>query len=157
PKGSWQYQALRDWIVSGARWEKGSGEVRSVQIDPPEHAFKKAGESARLRVTAHFARGDSADITPFCDFRTNDDAVAEGSPVGEARAVRPGAPGVVVSSRGNVLPVRVLVPAPTPPGFVSPKVPEVNYIDCEVFARLRRLNMVPSDLAPDAEFLRRLY
>ena len=34
--------------------------------------------------------------------------------------------------------------------------PEVNYIDREVFAKLRRLNMVPSDLSGDAEFLRRV-
>ena len=33
---------------------------------------------------------------------------------------------------------------------------EVNYIDREVFAKLKRLNMVPSDLASDAEFLRRV-
>ena len=34
--------------------------------------------------------------------------------------------------------------------------PEVNYIDREVFAKLRRLNIVPSDLSGDAEFLRRV-
>src|SRR5439155_19894017 len=32
----------------------------------------------------------------------------------------------------------------------------VNDIDREVFAKLRRLNIVPSDLAGDAEFLRRV-
>ena len=34
--------------------------------------------------------------------------------------------------------------------------PEVNYIDREVFAKLQLLNMVPSDLAADDEFLRRV-
>src|SRR5207248_9964905 len=51
---------------------------------------------------------------------------------------------------------RGLVPMPTASGFVYPQVPEVNYIDREVFAKLRRLNMVPSELASDAEFLRRV-
>ena len=34
--------------------------------------------------------------------------------------------------------------------------PEVNYIDREVFTRLKKLNMAPSDLSSDEEFLRRL-
>src|SRR5581483_85958 len=62
----------------------------------------------------------------------------------------------VVSYRGSVVPVRVLVPAEAKPGFVYPKLPEVNYIDREVFAKLKRLNMVPSDLSTDEEFLRRV-
>ena len=37
--------------------------------------------------------------------------------------------------------------------FRYPAVPEVNYLDREVFAKLRRLNIVPSDLAADYEFL----
>ena len=32
----------------------------------------------------------------------------------------------------------------------------VNYIDREVFDKLKRLNIVPSDLADDAAFLRRV-
>jgi hypothetical protein len=156
-KGSWQYQIFREWIVNGAPWEQGSGEVKSVQVTPPELAFKKAGETARLRVSARFADGSTADLTPFCDFRTNDDAVAEVSNLGAVTALRPGATAVVASYRGNVVPVRVLVPVETPPGFVYPQVAASNYIDREVFARLRRLNMAPSDLAPDEEFLRRVY
>src|SRR4051794_30009191 len=45
-KGSWQYQVFREWIVRGAPWEKGSGDVESVQVTPPEQAFTKAGETA---------------------------------------------------------------------------------------------------------------
>jgi hypothetical protein len=52
--------------------------------------------------------------------------------------------------------VRVLVPRAAPAGFRYPDVPTVNSIDREVFAKLRRLNIVPSDLSGDAEFLRRV-
>ncbi|HYT87240.1 MAG TPA: DUF1549 and DUF1553 domain-containing protein, partial [Gemmataceae bacterium] len=155
-KDSWQYRVFREWIVSGAPRDKGSGEVKSVKITPPELAFKKAGEETPIRVTATFANGSEADITTFCDFRTNDDAVAEVSGLGAIKALKPGSTSIVVSYRGNVLPLRVLVPMDLPAGFAYPKVPEVNYIDREVFARLRLLNMVPSDLSPDEEFLRRV-
>src|SRR5262249_11549111 len=58
--------------------------------------------------------------------------------------------------RGTVLPVRVLVPLTLPAGVRYPEVPENNYIDHEVFAKLRRLRIIPSDLAGDAQFLRRV-
>src|SRR5205085_1714631 len=142
-KDSWQYQVFRQWIVSGTPWHKGSGEVANVRVSPPEYAFQKAGETGQLRVRARFASGSEADITPFCDFRTNDDAVAEVNNLGVVTALRPGSTAVVVMYRGNVVPVNVLVPMNLPVGFQFPRLPETSYIDREVFARLRKLNMVP--------------
>ncbi len=156
-KDSWQYQIFREWIMRGAPRVPGSGDVKSVVVSPPDLAFQKAGQDAQLQVTASFGDGSSADITCFCDFRTNDDAVADVSNLGRVRSLRPGSTAIVVSYRGNVLPVRVQVPMELPAGFVYPRIPEVNYVDREVFARLRQLNMVPSDLSKDEEFLRRLY
>jgi len=155
-KGSWQYRIFQEWIEAGAPWSPGSGTVQSIQITPPELAFKKAGQETALMVVARFADGTQSDITTFCDFRTNDDAVADVSTLGTVKSLRPGSTAIVVSYRGNVLPVRVLVPMELPPGFKYPKLAENNFIDREVFARLRLLNMVPSDPAGDEEFLRRL-
>ncbi len=155
-KGSWQYQIFRQWIAAGAPWQHGSGDVAAVNVTPPELAFGKTAESRTLRVRARFGDGSEADITPFCDFRTNDDAVADVTPAGVVRSQRPGSTAIVVSYRGNVLPVRVLVPMVLPAGFRYPQVPESNYVDTEVFARLRLLKMVPSDLSTDEEFLRRV-
>jgi hypothetical protein len=156
PKDSWQYQLLRDWLVSGASWNKGSGQVAAIAITPPEYRFQKSGQSGKLTVAARFADGSEEDITRFCDFRTNDDAVAEVSPSGEVKGLHPGDTSIIVSYRGNVLPVRVLVPVAVPPGFQYPALAEINYIDREVFAKLRGLNIVPSDLCSDAEFIRRV-
>jgi hypothetical protein len=153
---SWQYRMLRAWIAEGAPWTPGSGTVKEVRISPAEYAFKKAGEAGQLSVQATFTDGSTEDITPLCDFRSNDDAVVEVSALGAVRALRPGDTAVVVSYRGTVLPVRVLVPATLRPGQSYPTVPAVNFIDREVFAKLRRLNMIPSELCTDGEFLRRV-
>jgi hypothetical protein len=155
-RDSWAYQLLREWVASGAPWHKGSGTVAAVRVSPPEYAFDRPGQSGRLAVTARFADGAEEDITPLCDFRSNDDAVAEVTPQGGLRALRAGDTAVVVSYRGNVAPVRVLVPGELPPGTAYPAVPEANAVDHAVFAKLRRLNIVPSDLSTDAEFLRRV-
>jgi hypothetical protein len=153
---SWQYQLFRAWVAAGAPWQPGSGTVAGLTLDAPGYLFVKPGETRPIAVTARFADGSSEVVTPFCDFRTQDDAVAEVSSLGRVKAVRPGDTGLVVVYRGTVAAVRVLVPTPAAPGFKYPKVPEANYVDHEVLAKLRQLNVVPSDLAGDAEFLRRV-
>jgi hypothetical protein len=155
-KGSWQYQLFLDWVRQGGAWHKGSGEVAALSVSPPEVAFGKPGEASRLVVRARFADGSEEDVTAFSDFRVADDAVAEVSPLGQVKSLRPGDTACTVIYRGNVQAVRLLVPMPAAPGFVYPNLPAANFIDREVLAKLRRLNMVPSDLAGDAEFLRRV-
>ena len=43
------------------------------------------------------------------------------------------------------------------PGFAWPQTPENNHIDTLVFERLRRLQIPPSPLCGDSEFMRGLY
>jgi hypothetical protein len=155
-RGSWQYNVIRDWIAQGAPSKVGSGAVKRVLLTPEDMVIKKLKDSQQIKVQVEFADGSVHDITSFCDFRTNDDAVAEVTNLGMVTSVKPGSTAIIVSYRGNVLPVRVMIPMDLPAGFTYPKVPEVNYIDREVFARLRQLNMVPSDLSSDVEFLRRV-
>jgi hypothetical protein len=154
-RGSWQDRVLRAWIAQGARARPGDGAVRRLDVRPAEHRFGGPGEKVALRVFAAFADGSREDVTPFCEFRVKDDYVADALPTGEVVGRRPGDTAVVVSYRGNLAAARFLVARRAAAGFVYPKVPEANYVDREVFAKLRGLNIVPSDLAGDAEFLRR--
>lgn len=155
-KDSWQYQIIREWIRQGANWNKGSGAIASLSLEPKEYAFVKPGKTVQVKVTAKFADGSAEDITPFCDFRIMDDSVASISPSGLVTAARPGDAGLVVLYRGQVQSARILVPTELPKGTTYPNPPEVNYIDREVFAKLKKLNMIPSVQASDIEFLRRV-
>lgn len=155
-RNSWQYQMFRDWISQGATWEKGSGTLTHLRVAPSEIAFRKPGESVGVTVLGTFANGRSEDLTPLCDIRVNDDAVAQ---INSARvqSVRSGDTTLVVSYRGQVVPVHILVPAVLPSGTVFPKkLPEANFIDTHVFAKLKRLNMPPAPRSDDYEFLRRV-
>lgn len=155
-RDSWAHQLFTEWVRQGAPRQAGSGEVVSVAITPTEVALKKPGEKSPIQVWATFKDGTKENITPFCDFRTNDDAVAEVSNLGEVRGIQAGDTAIIVSYRGNILPVRVMVPLEAKAGAAYPKVPEVNFIDREVFAKLKRLNIAPSDLCSDTDFLRRV-
>src|SRR5262249_36188533 len=156
PNDSWQYHLLRAWIAQGAKWGSGDGSVKRIDVQPREHRFNHPGESIQLKVLVEFGDGTREDMTAFCEFRSKDDFIAEVSPTGEVRGLRPGDAAVVIAYRGNLLTARAYVPAPVSPGFVYPQVPEVNFIDREVFAKLRMLNIVPSGLSSDTEFLRRI-
>ena len=151
---SWQARALRDWIAAGGRRVADSGAVTRLEAVPSEHVLTKPGAVAQLSVRATFADGTTADVTAFCELRAKDDSVADVSLLGEVRAARPGDTAIVASYRGLTAVARVFVPILRAEPY--PVVPEVNYVDRAVFAKLKRLNVVPSDLAPDEEFLRRV-
>ncbi len=155
-RDSWAYQLLRSWIADGARRRPDSGTVVKIVLTPSEYAFEKPGQIGQVQVKATFADGTTETITSLCDFRTNDEAVVEAAALGRLRAVRPGDTAVIISYRGNVVPLRVLVPFEAKGGFHYPDAPATNFIDRAVFAKLRRLNIVPSELSGEAEFLRRV-
>jgi hypothetical protein len=152
--GSWPEQLLRAWIAGGARHQSGSGKVRRLDVEPHEHAFEWPGESVALRVRVSFADGSVEDLTPLCDFRAKDDSIVEVSPLGVVHGLRPGDTPVIVSYRGELTTVRVLVPAPLAGPWAE--VPAKNFIDKLVFGKLRRLRLPPSDFSSDEEFLRRI-
>lgn len=159
--GSWEYELLREWIAQGARRDAGRGKIKSLKVVPHDHIYQ-SGEQVNLKVIAEFADGEKEDVTPFCDFRTpplEDKKAVE--PVRVSRsgtlvAVKPGDVAVSAVYRGQVRTMRARVAVPVAKDFVYPKVPEVNFIDREIFGQLRRLNIVPSELCSDEQFLRRV-
>jgi hypothetical protein len=155
-KDSWVYNVFREWVKGGAKWKPGSGAISKLTLTPADFAIVADSKPLQVKVTATFADGSSEDITPFCDFRITDDAIATVSPLGLLTPRQPGDAGLTVLYRGSVQALRVLVPAPARPGGY-PKVPETNSVDKEVFAKLKMLNMIPSDVASDATFIRRVY
>jgi uncharacterized protein DUF1549/uncharacterized protein DUF1553 len=155
-KDGWIYNTFREWIRAGAKWAPGSGAIARLDVTPTDFALLAQDKPVQIKVTATFADGTKEDITPFCDFRITDDAIAALSPLGQLTPRQPGDAGLTVLYRGSVRAIRVLVPSPTAPGGY-PKVPENNFIDTEVFGKLKMMNVVPSDLASDETFIRRIF
>ncbi len=154
-KGGWVYDVFRAWVASGATWTAGSGKIDKLEVTPGDFALLANDKPLQLKVTATFADGSKEDITPFCDFRITDDSIASLTPLGLLTPRQPGDAGLTVLYRGSVQAIRVLVPSPLKTAY--PSVPEVNYIDKEVFTKLKLMKVVPSGLAPDEMFLRRVY
>jgi hypothetical protein len=154
---SWTYKIFKQWIDDGATWTPGSGAVKELTITPGEFAVVQGEKQLQIKVMATYADNTREDITPFCDFKITDEAVATVSPLGVVSAHQPGDVGLTVLYRGTVRALRVLVP--TPSSGKAPKVEfkPVNSIDQQVLTKLKLLNMIPSGPASDLEFIRRIY
>jgi hypothetical protein len=157
PAASPDYQTLRAWVAAGTPFRLPSEPpVASVRVEPRERVLSPH-ERQQLRVVARYPDGTETDVTALAKFQSNHDGVATVDADGLVRAGDvPGGAAVMVAYRNEVDVFRVVAPRP---GKIDPypAVPENNFIDSLVFARLKKLNIAPSDLADDAEFCRRVY
>ncbi len=154
---SWAYRTIHRWIAAGAKEtpEDGPRLVR-LAISPSEINFTKNDESVALTAVAEWSDGSREDVTPLCRFRTNDESVATVDEDGRVESKSPGNTHIVAFYDNGVTPVQIIRPVSDLVGPNYPGVATPTKIDELVVAKLRKLGIVPSDLATDAEFLRRL-
>ncbi|MCD6050997.1 MAG: Protein of unknown function (DUF1553)/Protein of unknown function, partial [Verrucomicrobia bacterium] len=156
-KGSWEYNVLLKWISEGAKIDVAeTGEFDRLEIQPQEIVFKKTGEAVQLKVLAHWKDGTVEDVTQITRFRTNDDTVSNVSDTGEVKSTGPGDTHIVAFYDNGVLPIPVMLPVSDKVGPKYPKVATRTKVDELVVAKLRKVGIVPSDVAGDTEFLRRV-
>ncbi|QDU28625.1 hypothetical protein ETAA8_37280 [Anatilimnocola aggregata] len=156
-KGSWQHHLLLRWVTAGAKTvAEDEAEITHLEISPREIVFAKKGETAQIKVMAHWSDGAREDVTPICRFRSNDESMATIDEAGLVTALGPGDTAVVAFYDNGVLPVQVLLPVTDQLGDKYPAVPTPTKIDELVVAKLSKLGVVPSELCTDTEFLRRV-
>jgi hypothetical protein len=153
--GSLEYQAIKEWIEAGAP-AGGSNESKIVRLEvvPRERVLVRADATQQLVVVAHYADGATADVTRKVRYQSNDDSIATVSVDGLVAAKRSGEAAILVRSLDQVTAARIGVVL-SPPVRNYPNAPRNNFIDEHVFSKLRRLNIVPSEVCTDEEFLRR--
>ena len=157
PVGSPDYETIRAWLAAGAPFgSTNDARVVRVELEPREKSLAP-GAKLQLRVHATYSDGRKADVTRFCVFQSNNDALAK---VDEHGAVvigsLPGQTSIMARYLGEVTSFMAIVPRPGKPvgnaGFA-----EFNFLDRHVNAHLKKLNLRPSELCDDATFLRRAH
>jgi hypothetical protein len=154
--GSDEYETIRGWIAAGLPFgDPSDPKVVSVRVEPHARVLAMHGRQ-QLRVIARYSDGHEADVTPHAKFQSNNDGLAAADADGLVTAGEsPGDAAVMVSFMNAVDVFRIFVPRSEPIANY-PALPANNFIDTLVFRKLRRLNVVPSGRADDAEFLRRV-
>lgn len=150
-----EYATVRRWLEDGAP-EPPAKEttVTTIEVFPAARSMV-ANELQQLAVTATWSDGRREDVTPLAQYDSLNDAVATVSPVGLLTAKAAGETHVMIRFMGQATVARATLPFATLKDY--PKLAANNFIDEKLIAKWRDLGIVPSPLASDEEFLRRLY
>lgn len=156
-RGTAAYETVRAWIAAGMPVGQATDpRIVRIRVEPHERTLAMRDQQ-QLRVIARYSDGHEIDITGLARFQSNNDGLASVSAAGIVTAGEsPGEVAVMASYLGCVDCFRAVVPR-SQRIMDYPRFPEVNFIDRLVVAKLRKLNIVPSGRADDAEYLRRVY
>jgi hypothetical protein len=148
---------LRDWQAEGLRDDPAPVGLRSLTVFPSRRVLRAPARWQQLTVRAMFDDGHSADVTRLTTFTSSDLAVADVDRTGLVEFKRQGEAAILCRFLGRMESVRLMHIAAPASGYQWPEPPENNYVDTHVFAKLKMLNIAPSQLCSDEQFVRRLY
>jgi hypothetical protein len=155
--GSLPYNAILEWLRSGAKYDSaGSPRLASLSVFPEERWIIGLKQTQQLVAMGRYTDASLEDMTDKVQFTSNDESVVEVTRGGLVKAIAPGETTIMVRSLGQAVAARIFVVS-SASGADYPPVPANNYIDRYIFEKLRRTNVVPSELASDQHFLRRIY
>ncbi len=154
--GSPEYTRIRDWIARGAPYNKERDpKITGIAITPKQFVMPKVGATVPLKVVARFSDGSARDVTGYANYESSDTATAKVSENGVVTGTRWGGGAVVVRYLGVVDAAFLTLPRADKAAY--PKQTANNFIDAIVQANLKKMNVVPSRLTNDREFVRRVY
>ncbi|HEY2589650.1 MAG TPA: DUF1549 and DUF1553 domain-containing protein [Tepidisphaeraceae bacterium] len=152
------YNTLMRWIEAGVPDDPPTvAQADSLEILPKQAVLEGDGAKQQFTVRAHYSDGTVRDVTHLALFNSNNDNSAAISPDGLVSAGKRGEAFVMarfatftVGSQVIVIPKGIKYQFPS-------DLPEYNYVDQLVDAKLKKLRIVPSPLCSDEAFLRRAY
>jgi Protein of unknown function (DUF1553)/Protein of unknown function (DUF1549) len=147
---------LRRWIAEGAASDLATAPpLVGLDVYPSFRTFPTPGLEQQLLVVARYGDGSSRDVTADARYSSSNENAADVDEAGLIRLRHKGEAAVMVRY-GPLVRVSTLVVLKHNPAFVWNDPPENNFIDRLVNAKLRQMEILPSELTTDEEFLRRV-
>ncbi len=155
--GSVPYQMISGWIAEGLKDDPPTrAGIHKVEVIPGDRVLVHPARWQQLAVRAYFADGTTRDVTPLSVFTSSDTSVADVNRDGLVEFKQAGEAAILVRYLDNMLTIRLMHLKPRE-GFAWSNPPEHNFVDKHVLQKLKLMNILPSDLCTDQEFLRRAY
>src|SRR5262245_1678356 len=150
-------QSIAGWLAEGLNDDPANlPTLQKIEVIPGPRVFDAPARFQQLAVLATFSDGAVKDVTRLTVFSSSDSAVADVSPTGLVEFGQSGEVAVLCRYLEVLYPVRLMYLEPKK-GFAWNNPPENNFIDKHVFAKLKMLDILPSDVCTDQEFIRRIY
>ncbi len=151
-----EYNILARWIAEGLPPDSlDAPRLSRIEVTPAEKILIEPANRVQLRVRATFSDGNVRDVTRLAVYELSN-AVAAVTPTGKVERRQMGEAAILVRYLDQRATVQLaFVPARL--HFAWQEIPERNYIDHHVLAKLRALRILPSPLCSDSVFLRRAY
>ena len=151
------YATLMRWLEAGAPEDPPAvAHADSLEILPKQMVLEGEGSHQQMTVRAHYSDGTERDVTHLALFLSNNENSAAISPDGLITAAKRGEAFVMARFATFTVGSQVIV-IPKGINYKFPDLPEYNYVDQLVDAKLKKLRIVPSPLCSDEVFLRRAY
>jgi hypothetical protein len=151
------YEVLREWIAQGCRPDpEGAAQCLKIDVYPTQRELHRPADAQQLLVLGHFSDGTVRDISKLADYLSSDDAVATVDADGLVTSRDRGETTVLVRYQDKTATSALTFLADVP-GFKWNNPPAANFIDQIVWEKLERLQILPSELCSDEEFVRRVY
>jgi hypothetical protein len=155
---SLEYTILSEWIANGIKPPLESDpQIERLEVLPSQATLALGGEQ-QLLVRAHFSDRRIEDVTRWVKYSSADETVATVGEGGRVKMQGHGEAAITLWYLSRVAFARVGVPFPNE---VKPQAYSAmarnNFVDGLVLAKLKQLNIAPSEGCSDAEFLRRAY
>jgi hypothetical protein len=154
--GSDEYKLIRRWIVAGTPWSDGKDlEIQKITVYPEQRIISRNNRQ-QFAVYAHYSDGSVIDVTQRAQFETNDPDIAAVDGTGLVRTLdMSGEAAVMARYQAQVATFRATVP-------LGMKIPSYTFepktlVDRFTQKKWQELGIVPSDLASDEVFVRRVY
>ena len=155
---SLSYRILSEWISAGAKPPVSDDPtVTSIEV-LPEDVLLTVGQEQQFVVLAHYSDGHTEDVTQWAKFTSTNETVAKIASDGNASVIGHGGGAVTAWFASRIVIARLTSPYPHEiPDEVFASEPRRNFIDELVLEKLQDLNLRPSPLCTDDEFIRRAY
>ncbi len=151
------YEILHDWIAEGLRLDAPTEpDVVKIQVLPEGRVFQKDGARQQLVVLAHFSDGSIRDVTPITCYSSSSESVARVGENGVVEKISRGETAILARYLDKMA-TSYITFLEDVPGFAWNNPPEKSFVDTLVNAKLKQLQILPSDVCSDEEFLRRAY
>jgi hypothetical protein len=157
PATSFAAQTLTTWMSEGLNDDAPTlPDVKKVEVLPGTRILNDPSRYQQLSVIATFTDGTSKDVTRLTVFTSSDPAIANVNANGLVEFSQAGEVAILCRYLMELVPVRLMYLEPKA-GFKWSNPAASNYVDTHTFAKLKMLNIQPSDLCSDQEFIRRAY